>query len=87
MFRLALLLSSLSLIAMVVIDRALGARAGYLNAWSVVERLLGRSPSAGTSLVAARTGGLGELVVVVVANPLLGTLLAGVARVAVRLLR
>jgi len=49
---------------MVLIDRAIGARAEFLNAWSVVERLLGRAPRAGDSFAAIRLGALGELLVV-----------------------
>ena len=61
MLRLIGALSLLSLIAMIVIDRSMGSRAEFLNAWSVLERLLGRAPSAGQSLVAARMGAVGEL--------------------------
>lgn len=78
------MLSILSLLVMIAADRALGSRAEFLNAWSVVERLSGRPPSAGTSLVAARIGALGELVVVVVANAAIGTLLATAARLVMR---
>ena len=87
MLRLAALLSVVSLVAMILIDRVLGARAEFLNAWSVVERLLGRSPTAGTSIVAQRIGALGELVVVIVANAAIGTLLAGLVWLAARALR
>ena len=76
--RLIVSLSGLSLVAMLLIDRVLGPRAGFLNAWSVLERLLGRSPTAGTSWVALRAGAFGELVVVIVANAAIGTLLAAV---------
>ena len=85
MLRLAAVLSVLSLVAMILIDRSLGSRAGFLNAWSVVERLLGRSPSAGISVVAHRTGALGELAVVIAANVVIGTLLAALVRLVARL--
>ena len=87
MLRLAVAFSGLSLVAMIVIDRALGSRATFLNAWSVVQRLAGRSPTAGPSLVAARTGPIGELVVVIMANAMIGTLLAVAARIVSRLVR
>jgi hypothetical protein len=71
---------------MVLIDRALGSRAEFLNAWSVVERLLGRSPSSEPSVVASRIGAGGELVVVVVLNLLVGFLLAALIRFLLRVL-
>ena len=80
MLRLAVILSVLSLAGMILIDRALGTRAEFLNAWSVVERLVGREPVAGTSVVARRLGAAGELTVVVAANATVGTLLALVIR-------
>ena len=80
MLRLAVILSALSLVGMILIDRALGSRAGFLNAWSVVERLLGRPPTAGSSVVAHHMGALGELAVVITANAAIGTLLAAVVR-------
>lgn len=47
MQRLALVLSLLSLAVMVVVDRWMGARAEFLNAWSVVERFLDREYRSG----------------------------------------
>lgn len=76
MLRMTLIFSGLSLAAMILIDRALGQRAEFLNAWSVVERLLGQSPAAGISLVASRLGIVAELVLVLLINLGIGTLLA-----------
>ena len=87
MVRLTLVLALLSLFIMLVVDRALGSRAEFLNAWSVVERLLGRAPSAGPSVVATRGGALGEFVAVVLANAAIGAALAGLAGLVARLLR
>jgi hypothetical protein len=86
MLRLIGAFSLLSLIAMIVIDRSMGSRAEFLNAWSVLERLLGRAPSAGQSLVAARMGAVGELLAVLVANAAIGTVLAAAVRLARKLL-
>ena len=83
--KLTLLLALFSLSAMIVIDRVLGPRAEFLNAWSVVERLLGRSPTAGASVVAERIGPAGELVVVLAANLASGLLLALLVRLLARL--
>ena len=51
----------MSLISMIVIDYRIGSRARVLNAWSLCQRLLGRSASAGQSRVYAKAGMLGEL--------------------------
>ena len=73
--KLGLVLTLVSLVVMGLVDRALGARAEFLNACSVWERLLGREPEAEASMVAAQLGAVGELVVVLVANLALGFLL------------
>ena len=86
MWRLIVIFSVLSLVGMILIDRALGPRAEFLNAWSVVERLLGRAPTAGDSQVAQRIGALGELVVVLVVNAVVGTLFAAMVRLGRRFL-
>lgn len=86
LIKLGLVLTLVSLVFMELVDRALGARAGFLNAWSVWQRLLGREPEAGTAMVAAQLGGVGELVVVLVANLALGFLLATALRIPARLL-
>ncbi|MEJ2085292.1 MAG: hypothetical protein P8Y44_06390 [Acidobacteriota bacterium] len=87
MLRLTLILSGLSLTAMILIDHALGQSAEFLNAWGVVERLLGRSPAAGTSLVASRLGAIGELMLVLLVNLGIGALLALTVRLISRLVR
>ena len=65
-----------SLVAMIGIDYGLGARAELLNAWSVVERLCGRAPAAGDSIVARRWGAGWELVCVLLVNLVIGAFLA-----------
>jgi hypothetical protein len=87
MIRLAVALSAASLVAMILIDRAMGARAEFLNAWSVFERLLGRPATSGDSVVATHLGAFGELCVVLVVNATIGTLLAVCVRLAMRLVR
>ena len=81
------ILSVSSLLVMALIDRALGSRAEFLNAWSVFERLLGREPSAGASFVALRIGALGELLAVLLANTAVGTVLAFVFGFGLKLFR
>ena len=85
--KLIVLLSCASLLGMVLIDRALGPRAEFLNAWSVIERLLGRAPSAGDSFIARRIGALGELLIVLLANTAIGALVATAFRVVAKMLK
>lgn len=80
-------LSAVSFVGMVLIDRAMGSRAEFLNAWSVLERLVGRASTAGDSLVATHLGPWGELVVVIGANAVIGSLLALLVTVGARLVR
>lgn len=75
MLRPTLAFAALSVTVMTLVDRALGARASFLNAWSVVERLLGREP-VGTSQVAAAVGPVGEALLVVAVNLGIGFVLA-----------
>jgi hypothetical protein len=53
-------------------DSRLGAKAEYLNAWSVVERLLGLTPSAGDSAVSRSVVSVGEVAGVVLVKPVIG---------------
>lgn len=73
-------LSAASLIVMIVVDSILGPKAEFLNAYSVIERMLGRTPSAGESLVARKLGPVAEFGLVMIANPLIGGILAAAVR-------
>jgi len=75
-----IILSVASLLVMIVLDYVLGARAEFINAWSVIERLLGRPPSAGESAVFRYRGALGELIIVGLINVLIGGVLTLVVR-------
>ena len=66
-FALLVLLSLASFTLMTAVDYYLGAKAEFLNAFSVLSRLLGQEPSV-DSLVARKFGTVGEFVVVVVVN-------------------
>ena len=76
MFLRVLLFSSLSLTIMTIVDFMIGAQAEFINAWSVIERLTGQPSSAGNSFVYNKTGGIGELFIVVLINSFIGLLLA-----------
>lgn len=77
------LLTAASLLVMITVDFLIGGKAEFLNAWSVVERLAGRTPSAGDSVVYHALGAFGELVVVLVVNSLIGWGLALLARLGI----
>jgi len=80
MVRLALICTGISLAVMILIDRAIGPKAEFLNAWSMIERLLGREPTAGVSMVARHLGAAGEFIAVLLANALIGAFIAGLVR-------
>ncbi len=75
-----LLLSAASFAVMLVADVVLGAKAEFLNAWSVVERLLGRAPTAGDSAVYRAVGAAGELLCVFAIHLAIGGLLTALVR-------
>jgi hypothetical protein len=75
-----LLLSAASLIVMVIVDFVLGSKAELLNAYSVLQRLLGQAPTAGDSLVARKLGAVGEFAVVIVVNFIIGGILTAMVR-------
>ena len=74
-FALFAAISMASCLSMVFIDYLLGPKAEFLNAYSVLERLLGREASIPDSMMASRFGDWGELVAVIGANLLLGVIL------------
>ena len=78
-FALLVLLSLASCTLMTAVDYYLGAKAEFLNAFSVLSRLLGQKPSV-DSLVARKFGAIGEFVVVVVVNLVAGGLLTILVR-------
>jgi hypothetical protein len=77
------LLTLASLAVMIAIDYLLGARAEFINAWSVVERLLGREASGGDSSVYRSLGAAGEFVCVVLVNAVIGLALTVIVRLLV----
>lgn len=70
-----LIASLISLFIMIAVDYLLGARAEFVNAWSVVERLVGKTPVAGDSVVHQRFGATGELITVLAINIAIGAIL------------
>ena len=78
--RLLVGLSVVSLLVMITVDAIIGSRAEFLNAYSVMQRLLGEQPTAGISLVARKLGPWGELGVVLAANLAIGGMLSAAVR-------
>lgn len=74
------ILSIASLLVMIVVDYLLGAKAEFINAWSVIERLFGRPPSAGDSAVFLQLGAFGELISVFLVNAVIGGVLTFLAK-------
>jgi hypothetical protein len=66
--------SVVSLIIMMAVEFLPGAGTGFLNAWSVVGRLVGLSPTAGDSPVFDKGGAASELMLVTLVNALIGGL-------------
>lgn len=78
-------LSMASLVVMIVVDVILGPKAEFLNAYSVVQRMIGQTPSAGESLVAQKLGAFGEFVVVLATNLAVGGILTALVRLFTKL--
>lgn len=67
-----------SLVVMAVVDHLIGQKAEFLDAWSLVERLLGWPPSAGDRVVDSRLGTTGGAVAVPAVNAGIGGILTAV---------
>ena len=78
------MLSVASMLIMIVVDYIIGSKAEFLNAYSVLQRLMGQEPAAGPSTVARKLGSLGELGVVVLANLAIGGILTATARLFIK---
>ena len=74
-----------SLAVMIIVDVILGPKAEFLNAYSVVQRLIGQTPSAGESLVAQKLGAFGEFIVVLATNLAVGGILTALVRLFTKL--
>lgn len=72
--------SVFSLIVMIVIDYSIGAKAEFLNAFSVMQRLLGQPPTFGDSILAKKFGAAGEFGAVIIANVIIGSVLTFIVR-------
>jgi len=65
---------------MIVVVFILGSKAEFLNAYSVVQRMMGQEASSGESLVAKKLGTCGEVGVVLATNLAVGGTVTGLIR-------
>ena len=70
---------------MIIIDFFLGAEAEHLNAWVILNRLLGRDPGVGDSLAIRHLGLAGATALMLLANTLFGAVLLQLVRLIIRL--
>lgn len=70
---------------MIIIDYVLGAEAEHLNAWVIVNRLLGQATSVGDSLAIRALGLPGATILMLVANSLFGIVLIQLIKIFIRI--
>ena len=61
---------------MVIIDYLIGDKAEFLNAWSVVQRIIGMEVSSTPSMVYTSIGATGEFLVVLLINLFIASILS-----------
>lgn len=76
--KLLLALWGISLITMTFVDYVIGGKAEFINAWSVWQRMVGATPSAGDSLLYNHIGALGEFIAVLLMNFVFSVCLLGI---------
>ncbi len=76
-------LTSLSI--MLIVDYLLGATAEHLNAWGIVNRLLGRPTSVGDSLAIRQLGLTGATILTVLLNFVFGYILIKLISLTIKL--
>ena len=78
--RLLIAFFALSLLIMISVDYIIGPEAEFINAFSVVQRLLGQSPAFGDSLVAKKLGATGEFFAIIIANFVISGIMTFIVR-------
>jgi hypothetical protein len=66
---------------MILVDYIIGSKAEFLNAFSVLQRLIGQQATYADSMVAKKLGAAGEFIVVIIANIAIGGILTFVTRI------
>ena len=72
-----------SLCIMIIIDFSLGAEAEHLNAWVIVNRLIGRDIGIGDSLAIKQFGLIGASLLMLAINMVFGTILMQLLRLVI----
>jgi len=70
---------------MVIVDYILGAKAQYLNAWGIVNKLFGREIEIGNCLALRQFGLVGSTVLMLLINTILGIILIQIIKLFIRL--
>ena len=71
---------------MIIVDYVLGAEAEHLNAWVIVNRLLGRNMEIGDSLAIRQLGLLGATAIMLLMNTIFGVILIQIIKLFIRLI-
>lgn len=71
---------------MIIIDYVLGPEAEHLNAWVIVNRLLGNKPNIGDSLAIKHLGLSGATLLMLLTNALFGILLIQLLKLIIRII-
>ena len=71
------------LFIMVIVDYILAAEAEHLNAWVILNRLIGRDTPVGDSLAIRKLGLAGASLVMIILNALFGVILVNLLRQAI----
>lgn len=75
-----------SLCIMIIIDYVIGAEAEHLNAWVIVNRLLGRDIGIGDSLAIQKLGLWGATLLMLGANTVFGAILIQLIQLFIRII-
>lgn len=71
---------------MVIIDYVLGAEAEHLNAWVIVNRLVGNKTAIGDSLAIRHLGLFGATAIMILLNTIFGAILIQLIKLFIRLI-
>ena len=77
---LVLIFAVLSLVVMIVVDFLMGEKAEFINAFSVLQRILGQQPAVRDSMAADKLGYAGEFGAVLFLNLVIGGILTAVVQ-------
>ena len=69
---------------MIIVDYVLGAEAEHLNAWVIINRLLGRNTGIGDSMAIRHFGLWGATVIMILVNTVFGIILMQLIKTIIR---